>query len=99
MNDSRYQRHPSILFGEIGQDMVALSVEQGLCFGMEAVSGDVWRLLEQPRKLAELCECLTGDYSVDAERCRAEVTTLLDEMATAELIQADAALNKGNAPR
>ena len=83
-----YQRSPAILFGDIGDDVVALSVARGLCYGMENVSAVVWNLLEQPRAIDDICERLLELYEVDAARCRGEVAALLEEMRAEGLIEA-----------
>ena len=83
-----YQRSPAILFGDIGDDVVALSVARGLCYGMENVSAVVWNLLGQPRAIDDICERLLELYEVDAARCRGEVAALLEEMRSEGLIEA-----------
>lgn len=88
MYETRYRRRDAILFGEIAGDIVALSVERGLCFGMENVTAAVWTLLDRPRSLAEICDALTNDYDVEPERCRSEVASLLGEMEREGLVEA-----------
>lgn len=91
----KYRRHPSILFGEISGDVVALSVERGLCFGMENVSATVWKLLDRPRTTSEVTAILYNEYEVAPERCRAETAALLEEMERKGLIEAEPADQTG----
>lgn len=86
MQGTLYRRSESILFGDIGDDIVALSMERGLCYGMENVAGAVWTLLEQPRSLEQLCEVLIQEYDVDPQRCHSEVSALLAEMEAEGLV-------------
>lgn len=87
MSPPRYQRNHVILFGEIGQDVVALSVARGLCFGMENVTAAVWTLLDQPRTADELCAELMRQYEVDKDRCAIELADLLSEMENEGLVE------------
>ncbi|WP_205480447.1 PqqD family peptide modification chaperone [Sphingomonas arenae] len=87
MDDVRYRRNPEVLFGELGEDIVALSVARGLCYGMENVTAEVWSLLEQPKTRAELCFELMNRYEVDEKRCEKDVFVLLNEMQTEGLIE------------
>lgn len=87
MTDRLYQRSPSILFGEIGDDVVALSVSRGLCYGMENVTATVWGLLEEPRSLNHICNALAQQYEVDPNRCRDEVAALLSQMQEEGLVE------------
>ena len=85
---TKFQRTPETLFALIDQDVVALHVERGKCFGMEKVSADVWDMLEHPASIDELCGRLMGHYAVEVEQCRSEVTQLVDQMVEEGLVKA-----------
>lgn len=87
MDDVRYRRNPEVLFGELGDDFVALNVARGLCFGMENVTAAVWSLLEEPKTRAELCRELMERYEVEQNRCEKDVFVLLNEMQTEGLVE------------
>lgn len=71
---------------ELGDELVALDVNAGACFGFNEVAAVVWRLLETPKSVADLCAHLLAEYDVDADQCYAEVQQLLDEMVAKRLI-------------
>ena len=87
MPNTLYQRRSSILFGDIGEDVVALSLERGLCYGMENVTAAVWTLLAEPRSLDDLCSTLMDQYDVTEEQCRGDVASLLSEMIEEGLVE------------
>ena len=86
-----YARAGDILDSAVGPDFVALNVKLGLCFGMEEVSAEVWRLLSTPSTLEDICARLSEIYEVDEQVCRADVGRLLDEMVDAGLVELQAA--------
>jgi hypothetical protein len=88
MTDTSYQRNGSILFGDIGDDIVALSLERSLCYGMENVTAAVWSLLEQPLSADELCARLLEQYDVPPDRCRSDIAVLLAELEKEGLVEA-----------
>ena len=88
MNNVRYRRSPDALHAEVGEDVVALQVERGRCFGMEKVTADVWKLLEDELSLAEICDRLHQDYDVDEATCRTDVERLLALLMEEGLIEA-----------
>lgn len=88
MTDTSYQRNGSILFGDIGDDIVALSLERSICYGMENVTAAVWSLLEQPLSADELCARLLEQYDVPPDRCRSDITVLLAELEKEGLVEA-----------
>lgn len=79
-------RNNAILFSEIGDDIVALSVERGDCFGMEEVSAAVWRMLDKPISPSEICDRLTQKYEVEPTHCHDDIRDLLNEMLERGLI-------------
>ena len=83
-----WRRSNKALFSEVGEDIVALNVDQGNCYGMEKVTAAVWNLLETPRTLDQLVSALIERYDVGADQCRAEVAELMETMASEGLIEA-----------
>jgi hypothetical protein len=87
MNEPKYRRTSETLHSAVGDDIVALHVRMGHCYGMEDVTADVWRLLEQDMSVAQICEQLQQLYEVDDARCRAEVGRLIETMVEEKLIE------------
>lgn len=83
-----FKRTEQAIFSQIGDDVVALHVHRGQCYGMEKVTADVWKLLERPQGVEELCAQLIERYEVEPDRCRAEVEALLEQMQTEGLVEA-----------
>ncbi|WP_037501116.1 PqqD family protein [Sphingomonas jaspsi] len=79
-------RDDRVLFSEIGDDIVALDVGRGQCFGMEDVSATVWRLLAVPTSLDSLCEELMAAYDVDPDICRRDVAELIERLRAEGLV-------------
>ena len=87
MTDIRYRRSPQAPHANVGDDVVALHVQNGRCFGMEHVTADVWRYLEQPASHGQICSRLLAEYEVDTETCRAQVRELLETMQREGLVE------------
>ena len=96
MTDVRYRRSPGALHANVGDDVVALHVPNGRCFGMEHVTADVWRYLDPPSGLDQICSKLLEEYDVDPETCRKDVEDLLKVMQQEGLVEAAAGLENGN---
>ena len=82
-----YQRSQEAIFSEVGEDIVALNVERGNCYGMEQVTATVWQLLSSPQTLEQICGRLVEIYEVDPQTCQSEVQTLIDDLEAEGLIQ------------
>jgi hypothetical protein len=87
MTNPHYQRSSDAIFSEVGEDIVALHIPRGHCYGMERVSAAIWGLLSDPIDLDAICVQLLQRYDVEPDRCRAEVETLLDQLHREGLIE------------
>lgn len=87
MQDELYSRAAPLLEAEVDEEIVALDREQGEVFGFNLVASDVWRLLEQPRTVRDLCAELEQRYDVSSEQCTGDVVELLDQMIEMKLIK------------
>ena len=81
-----YQRSSEALHARVGDDVVALHVRNGRCFGMEQVTADIWRHLETAITFDQICERLMVEYDVDPETCHADVEAILDTMRQEGLV-------------
>ena len=82
-----YERRPGHVAASLGEELAVLDMASGSYLGFNATAAHVWRLLDQPRTLGALCQAMTQEFDVDADRCRAELHELLDQMLAAGLIQ------------
>lgn len=88
MTNVTYERVVELLEAELGDELVALSVEDGNCFGFNAVAASVWRALEQPRTVDELKARLLAEYEVSPQECAVELEALLGDLVDKELLRA-----------
>lgn len=87
MTDIVYERSAKLLEAELGQELLALDPQQGLCFGFNEVAAEVWRLLETPRSAGDLTDDLLERFDVEREQCLEELRELLDELEGQGLIR------------
>ena len=52
---------------EVDGEVVMLSERAGAYFGLDGIGSEIWRLIEEPRRVSELCGTLAQRYDVDAE--------------------------------
>jgi hypothetical protein len=82
-----FVRSPDALFTEVDGELVALDAARGLVFGLNSTASAVWRLIETPTSLDQICAALVDEYEVDQATCRHEVgevmrALLCDGLAT-----------------
>ena len=63
-----------------------MSIENGEYYGLDEIGSRIWTLLEEPKKVSELCDILLEEFEVEREQCEEEVLAFLNEMASDDLI-------------
>ena len=87
MSEAVYERATELLEADLGDELVALDLEGGTCFGFNSVATGVWRLLASPRSFGELKQALLAQYDVGAEQCDGELRQLLGDLVQKGLIR------------
>jgi hypothetical protein len=82
-----YERATELLEAEVGDELVALEPEAGLCFGFNGVATNVWRQLSAPQSFDQIRSRLLAEYEVEEGQCTAELTELLDQMVEKGLVR------------
>ena len=67
-------------------DLVILSLDNGVYYGLNPVGARIWQLVQQPRTIDEITKVLTKEYNVEAGRCEQELLTLLNELENHGLV-------------
>lgn len=86
-SNATYHRNGEILEAEVGDELVALDVAAGDCFGLNEVARTVWRHLAEPKSFAELRDALLMEYDVGVDQCTAELQELVDDLVAKGLVR------------
>jgi hypothetical protein len=87
-SDTVVARRDDLVEAEIDDEILALSIERGVCYGMNRVGSRIWKLLAKPTRICDLCATLLAAYRVDSDACERQVLDLLEELRTEGLIVA-----------
>ena len=79
-------RRPGLLEAQVDNEIVALNIESGVCYGLNAVGARVWNLIEEPTRIGEVCDTLLAEYTVEPDTCRREVLELVEELMSEGLV-------------
>lgn len=73
--------------GELDGEAVLMSIDQGRYYGMDPIGTRIWRLIEAPLAISDICDRLRKEYKVNPEECERDVLTFLNELAEANLLR------------
>ncbi|MES2033623.1 MAG: PqqD family peptide modification chaperone [Pseudomonadota bacterium] len=79
-------RNEGLLSTEVDGELVAMSIENGACYGLNAVGTRIWALIAEPRSIDSLCAQLLTEFKVDAETCRSEVMDLIESLRAEAMV-------------
>jgi hypothetical protein len=77
----------SLMSNKIDDEIVMMSVENDMYYGMDIVGSRVWELLAHPQSVANVCEALMAEFDVDQETCHREVLAFVEKLYEYQVIQ------------
>jgi propanediol dehydratase large subunit len=79
-------RKDGFIEAEIDNEIVALSIENGTCYGLNRTGSRIWNLLAKPIRVGDVCATMVAQYRVDPKVCETDVLDLLEELRAEGLI-------------
>jgi hypothetical protein len=75
------------LASSIGGETVILGLESGRYYGVDGVSARVWQIIQEPKRVDDVCKTIVSEYDVDPQVCETDLLALLGQMADGHLIE------------
>jgi hypothetical protein len=66
---------------------VVLGHASGMYHGLNRIGTRIWRLVQDPTSVDEICDQLLSQYDVEPARCRRDVTELLEALLEHGLLE------------
>jgi len=64
-----------------------MSVEQGKYYDLDSVGSHTWNLLEQPRRVTDVCAIIQDEFAVDRETCERDIFEFINQLVAANLLK------------
>lgn len=72
---------------DLADEVVILTLETGMYYGLDTVGARIWHLIQEPRTVPELCDAIVQEYEVEPGRCERDLLALLQAFAANGLIE------------
>ena len=82
-----YERVRTLMEAELGDELVGLEPDGGVCFGFNSVAKRVWQLLEEPRSSEQLASALMEEFDVTPIECSDGLNEVLIDLTGLKLIK------------
>jgi hypothetical protein len=66
---------------------VILNLGSGVYYTLNEVGAFLWGLLQEPRTIQNLHDAVMDEYEISSEQCSADISTFIQEMLNAQLIE------------
>lgn len=84
----KYQTSEDVLSREVGGELVLMQLANGYYFGLNAVGGLVWRMLEDSgATTSDLAAALTNQFDITVDQATSDVNELLEQLIDSELVR------------
>ncbi len=87
--EDRVSRSDDLLFSQLGDEVVIMSIEKGRYFALDDVAARIWAMMDQPVTVQQLCDRLLTAYDVRAEECVTDTLGLLQRLNHHGLIRVE----------
>jgi len=81
------QRDPEVVGAEADQDLVMVSIANGLYYAVSDVAREIWENIERPKKISDLIDHLAGTYNIDRTKCEEETLSFLEDLRIEGLLK------------
>jgi hypothetical protein len=82
-----FGRASDVLSTPLGGEWVLLNLKDGTYYGLDGVGAAIWKLLQTPVAVEEICRTICNTYDVAADRCAVDVADLLTELERRGLVE------------
>ena len=85
--ENTIERSGEVISSEVENELVMMSLENGKYYGIDSIGGDIWKMIEAPILISEICDRLMKEYNVDESTCKRDVFDFLDQLKEQRLIK------------
>jgi hypothetical protein len=72
---------------DLGNEAAILGMKNSVYYGLNPVGAAIWRLLQQPRSVSELCDAVTSEYDVSTEQAEDDILNLARQLMSEGLVE------------
>jgi Coenzyme PQQ synthesis protein D (PqqD) len=81
------QRDPEVIAAEADRDLVMVSINNGLYYGVSDVAREIWERIQHPKKISDLVADLADTYNIDRMTCEQETLSFLEDLWSEGLVK------------
>jgi hypothetical protein len=80
-------RSPSVEAAEVDGEIVMMSIERDVYFGLDKIGTDIWKRIDPPCSFANLIDRLAADYDAPRVTIATDVMAMLVRMVAEDVVR------------
>jgi PqqD family protein of HPr-rel-A system len=84
---TKIKRSSRPLSSQVADELVMFDTESGKYYGLNNIATNVWKRLEDPVSVEELCRSLAEEFDVTQQQCHEDMLEFLPELVERDLIE------------
>lgn len=80
-------RCDGLIEAEVDGELVALHVDNGVCYGFNGTATHIWSILAEPQTVSTLRDALVARFDIGRETCAEELGALLHTLEAEGLVE------------
>jgi len=81
------KRSSDIIASEVDGEVVMMSVDQGMYFGIDSIGAAIWKKLEEPKTIHSICEELIQEYDTDYATIQQDVNLFMKDLLEHNIVE------------
>lgn len=86
MSDPIISASPNQVSGVLNGETILLSSTTNMYYGLDPVGSRMWELIQEPKRISDICRQLALDFEVDPVVCEHDIRELIQKMVDADLV-------------
>jgi len=79
-------RSKEVIFAEIDGEIALMNTNIGTYIGLDAVASYIWKLIERPVTVSDLCATLRSQFDVTSVQCEEDVLSFVRKLSKHGLV-------------
>ena len=87
-SDTIVRRLDGLVEAQVDDEILALHIDQGICYAFNVTAAHVWNALGEPRRVGDLRDELLAEFEIDPETCEKQLAEVIELLVAQGLVTA-----------
>lgn len=87
--ETSIKKSPNAIESEIDGDVVLMNIDNNEYYSMDNIGSSIWKMLDEPIRIAEIIDQLLEKYDVSPETCEKDTMKFLNQLLEKQIIAID----------